>query len=99
MQTEESFESIMTESIERKGAYVVPTMYPNVLPDGEYLKLFADAARLHVASKEEYEESVARRYDEIWGMLIAEESRMKSVVLLFMSEPEITYAGRLAEST
>lgn len=37
----------------KEEAYVVPTIYPNVLPDGEYLKLFADAARLHITNKEE----------------------------------------------
>lgn len=44
-------------------AYVVPTIYPNVLPDGEYLKLFADAARLRITSKEESDKA----YSSICG--------------------------------
>lgn len=37
-----------------ENAYMVPTMYPKVLPEGEYLKLFADAAWLcKVCGREE----------------------------------------------
>jgi hypothetical protein len=50
----------MAQSIIMEIAYVFPTMYPNVLPDGEYLKLFADAARLHLEIEEYHGESVAR---------------------------------------